>query len=367
MPNNAVLQDLKEQKQDTSFDKNLMHFNLKMVCFAGLFPYEKICNTPRKLQLYHAYQISLYILYFPIFLSHFMKLYEELGDLQVAIETFTHIVMGIASYICPLIIDWDYAYKVTCKVHMYMTTESTIKIDNRMMDILRETQRNCKHTSLFMIILGMALLCCDLYDIFILHFVEYIAGVEHKYKMNPNAANMYESLLLQKYPFSCWLPFAEMSITWHLATYIYITLPVLAMALRAGAMVTLFTAKITYVSLQFQFVSKALEDISNIEDSDNQIQDNTFSSLEEQHTCDELNYRKFQVPAGDDESCQTLSQENVPKCWNISLYNDKSISTADCLKGKEHEKCSDRLHPGNKSSPEDCLASIIKGHQEAIW
>jgi hypothetical protein len=36
-------------------------------------------------------------------------------------------------------------------------------------------------------ILGTVLMFCDLYDIFILHFVENIVGVEHKYKRIPNA------------------------------------------------------------------------------------------------------------------------------------------------------------------------------------
>jgi hypothetical protein len=63
---NAVVQYLKEKKQDAICDDNLLNFNLKALCFAGLFPYEKICNTPRKLKLYHAYQITSYVLYCPI-------------------------------------------------------------------------------------------------------------------------------------------------------------------------------------------------------------------------------------------------------------------------------------------------------------
>jgi hypothetical protein len=64
-------------------------------------------------------------------------------------------------------------------------------------------------------ILGIVLIFCDLYYIFILHFLENIVGVEHKYQRNPNAANVYESLLLEKYPFSCWTPFGEKSVTAH--------------------------------------------------------------------------------------------------------------------------------------------------------
>jgi hypothetical protein len=65
MVKNTVVQYLKEKKQDDSCDENLQHFNLKALCFAGLFPYEKICNTPRKLKLYRAYQITVYGLYCP--------------------------------------------------------------------------------------------------------------------------------------------------------------------------------------------------------------------------------------------------------------------------------------------------------------
>jgi len=44
--------------------------------------------------------------------------------------------------------------------------------------------------------LGVVLVFCEFYDIFILLFVENIVGVEHKYEKNPNAANIYESSLL---------------------------------------------------------------------------------------------------------------------------------------------------------------------------
>jgi len=53
---------LKKKKQDASCDEHLMHFSLKVICLAGVFPCEKICNTPSKLKLYRAYQ-SLYMSY----------------------------------------------------------------------------------------------------------------------------------------------------------------------------------------------------------------------------------------------------------------------------------------------------------------
>ena len=90
MVNNIVVGYLKVQKQDVSGDECFLHLGLKTLCFAGFFPYEKICNTPSKLKLYHAYQITLYVLYCPILFSQIVKFYMMYEDLQVAIETITH-------------------------------------------------------------------------------------------------------------------------------------------------------------------------------------------------------------------------------------------------------------------------------------
>jgi hypothetical protein len=80
--------------------------------------------------------------------------------------------------------------------------------------------------------------------------VENIVGVEHKYKKNPNAANVYESLLIEKYPFSCWTPFDEKSVTAHLAIYIYTVIPVLMMALKGGSATSVVIGTLIYASLQ---------------------------------------------------------------------------------------------------------------------
>jgi len=42
MVNNVVVQYPKEQKQDVACDESLLHLYLKALCFAGIFPYEKI-------------------------------------------------------------------------------------------------------------------------------------------------------------------------------------------------------------------------------------------------------------------------------------------------------------------------------------
>jgi hypothetical protein len=368
MVNNTVVQYLKEQEQDVSNDECFLHFGLKALCLAGLFPYDKICNTPSKLKLYRAYQITLYILYCPILFSQIVKLYMMYEDLQVAIENITHIAMGVSSYIILAFINWNEVYKMIRKIDMSMPDKCTTEIDKKTTELLRETQQKCKYTSLFLIILGEVLLICDLYDIFILHFVENRVGVEHKYKRNPNAANVYESLLLEKYPFSCWTPFDETSIMAHLAIYIYTAIPVLMMGLKGGSVASVLIGTLKYTSLQFKFVSKSLEDFSNMEDSDSsQIEQNTFSTLDDQPMCEEFIYRSCQISATDSESFQTPSQAQIPECSNVQQCRDTSITTAHCVKDQEHKKDSDRLNSGNKSSPENCLKTIIKNHQEALW
>jgi hypothetical protein len=365
--NNVFSRYFKKQKQDVSCDESLLHFSLKMLCLAGVFPYEKICNTPSKLKLYHAYQITLYILYCPILFSQIVKLYLISEDLQLAIETVTHIAIGVASYIVMVFINWNEVYKMTCKIEMSMPNKHKTQIDRKTAEILRETQQKYKYTSLFVIILGEVLLFCDLYDIFILHFVEYIVGVEHKYKKNANAANIYESLLLEKYPFSCWTPFDEKSLMAHLVIYVYTAIPVLMMALKGGSVASVLIGTLTYTSLQFTFARNSMEELSNTKDSDTQIEQNTFTTLDDQHTCEELNDRNCQVHATDSESFQTPSQAKIHESCNIHKCRDTSITTALCVKDQEHKKASDRLPSGNKSLQEDCVKTVIKNHQEAIW
>jgi len=345
-----------------------MDFSLKVICLAGVFPYEKICNTPSKLKLFRAYQITLYVLYCPVLFSQFVTLYLTYGNLQVVIETITHIVMGVGPYIIVASMNWNKIYKVTCKADMSMTTIRITQSDRKTTEILRESWQKYKFTSFFVIILGVVLAFCDLYDIFILHFVENIVGVEHKHKKSPNAANIYESLLLEKYPFSCWTPFDEKSAMVHLATYIHTIIPVLMMAPKAGSFTSVVFGTLIYSSLQFKFVSKSLENLSNMEDSDSsQTEQNTNTTLDEQHMCEEFNYRDCQFHATDSESFQTPSQAQIPECCNIHKYRDTSITTAHCVMDQEHKKGSCRLPSDNKSSPEDCIKTIIKKHQEAIW
>jgi hypothetical protein len=67
---NIVVQYLKQKKQDVFGDDNLLHFSLKTLCFTGIYPYENVCNTPRRLKLFHAYRITLFLLYCPILFSY---------------------------------------------------------------------------------------------------------------------------------------------------------------------------------------------------------------------------------------------------------------------------------------------------------
>jgi len=292
MVNNTAAQYFKEEKQDASCDENVLHFSFKMLCLAGVFPYDKFCNTPSKLKLYHVYQITLCVLYSPIFFSQFVKLYLAFEDLQVVIETVTHIVVGVNDYIIVPSINWNKFYKMICKIDMSMTTKRITQSGSKTTEILRKSKQKYKFMSLFVIILGTCLLLSNFYDIFILHFVENIVGVEHKYKKNPNTANMYESLLLEKYSSRCWIPFDEKSVMVHLAVYIYTAIPVLMMSLKCGSATSVVIDTLIYTSLHFKFMSKSLEYLSNMEHFDNtQIEENTFSTVEEQHMCGGFYYR----------------------------------------------------------------------------
>jgi hypothetical protein len=274
--------------------------------------------------------------------------------------------MGTGAYFVTSCINWNEFHRITCKIDLSLPTKATTQIDRNTTEILKETRKKCKLMSKFVIIMGTVLLFCDLYDIFLLHFVENLVGVEHKYKRNPNAANIYESLLLEKYPFSCWTPFDKTSITAHLATYIYTVTPVFMMALRSGSVTCCIFGVLIYTSLQFKFVSQSLEKLNSVENSDSQIEQNTITSQDKQKMSEESNYRIFQVSATDDEVGHTPSQAQVPECSNIPKNTDTSISTAHCVKDQELKTDSGRLLSDTKSSPESCVITIIKNHQQVI-
>jgi hypothetical protein len=366
MVNNTVVPLVKEKKQEVSCDENFLHLGLKLLCFTGVFPYEKVCNTPKKLKLFRAYQITLYVLYCPIFFSQFVKLYLALEDLQVAVETITHIFISASAYIITPSINWNEIYKLICKIDMCMPTKRTTQIDKETKDILREARKKYKFSLLFAFILGEVLLFCDIYDIFILHFVESIVGVQHKYKTNSNTASIFESLLLAKYPFSCWTPFDEKSITAHLVMYIYTPIPVLMIALKAGSTFVILVGTSIYTSLQFKFVNNSLEHLSNMEDPVSQIEQNTSSSLDKQHTFEERNDRNLKVSAADGEEFQTQGLAQSPENSIKHENTNTSITVAPCVKDQERNVDSDRPPSDNKLSSEDCLIIIIKNHQEAI-
>jgi hypothetical protein len=139
------------------------------------------------------------------------------------------------------------------------------------------------------------------------------------------------------------------------------------MALKAGSVTSVLSGTMRYISFQFKLVSKSLEELNNMEDSDIQTGQKIFSTLGEQRPFEKLNERNLQVSATDSESFQTPSQEHIPEFCNIQPNRDTNITTAHCVKDQEHKKGSDRLPSGNKSSPEDYVKTIIKNHQEAIW
>jgi hypothetical protein len=154
MVNNTAVQYFKEHKQGASCDENILHFSLKMLCLAGVFPYEKFCNTLSKLKLYRVYQITLCVLYSPIFFSQFVKLYLAFEDLQVVIETDTHIVVGVNDYIIMPSITWNKFYKMIRKLDMSMTTKRITQCGSKTTEILRKSKQKYKFMSLFVTILG---------------------------------------------------------------------------------------------------------------------------------------------------------------------------------------------------------------------
>jgi hypothetical protein len=276
-------------------------------------------------------------------------------------------MMGVGSYIFPAFMNWNEIYQLICKVDMSMQNKCLPEIDRKETEILRETRQKCKYISLFLIILGTFGLFCELNDIFILHIVETIVGVEHKYKINPNATNVYELLLLEKYPFNCWTPFGEKSVTAHLAIYIYTAIQVFMMALRGGSTASVLVVTMIYISLQFKFVSNSLEDLGNMETSNSHIEENTSSSPDTQYTCKKSTYREIPVSATDGDPFHTPSQAQTPECSNNQQNRDTSTNTRHCVTDQEHQTDSDGLPSDNKASLEDRVITIIKNHQEAIW
>jgi hypothetical protein len=68
----------------------------------------------------------------------------------------------------------------------------------------------------------------------------------------------------------------------HLAIYIYTAIPVLIMAFKAGSVTSVVIGTLIYTSIQFKFVSKSLENVSNMEHSgSSQIEQNACSTLDE--------------------------------------------------------------------------------------
>jgi hypothetical protein len=297
------------------------------------------------------------------------------GDLQVTVDTIQHIVLGFGAYIITAFINWNDVYKLICKIDMSMKNKISTENDRMTRDILRETQQKYTYISTFVIIIAIVGMLCDLFDIFILHFVESIFGVEHKYKRNTNAASLYESLLLEKYPFSCWTPFGETSVTAHIAVYLYTAIPVLLLAFRTGSVASVLLGTMIYISLQFKFVNKSMEYLSNMENSDSLIEKKTVNSQGKHHICEESNYTNTLLPAtiGEinkerkNESLQSPSQAQVAECSNKPKHTNTTINTAHCVNDQEPKTGADILTSDNKLSPEDSLIAIIKNHQEAIW
>jgi hypothetical protein len=355
MTNNTAGSDNVERKEDVSWTQNLMHLHFKALCAAGFLPYEEICNTPRKVKLYRVYQIGIYVLYTLLLFSQILKLYYKPENLLVVIETLTRMTQGAAAYVSPLFVNWNEIYKLMHKFQMTIVSKPTTRHNSKKMEILKETKHRTELVQTIAFILGQATVICDLCGEFILYFVEFLVGIEHQYKRIPNLSNIYVTLLLQKYPFSSWVPYDETSITAHIMAYLYATFPILELAFRVGIIMSVFMSICMYSALQFQFVSMSLEALNNVEESVCEIQKKSFNNQREQGTAQELNYGISQVNTKFDESGQITEKENAPQ-----LRSERITDPVDFAKGKQ------RFKTDNKLSPEDCLVDIIRDHQEAI-
>ncbi|XP_033607049.1 uncharacterized protein LOC117282251 [Cryptotermes secundus] len=349
-----------EQIEDSSWAQNLMHQQFKVLCAAGLLPYEEICNTPRMVKLYRVYQVGIYVLYTPLLFSQILTLYHKSGNLFIAIESVTHMVMGAAAYLSPLLVNWNEAYVLMRKFQMTIVSKPTTRHNSKKMKVLKETKHKSEFLQLAAFILGQVTVICDLCEVFILYLVEYLVGIEHQYKRIPNISTIHVTLLLQKYPFSSWVPFGETSITAHIMTYLYAIFPVLELAFRVGVITSVLMSICMYSALQFQFVSMSLDGLNNVDESACEIQNKAFDSQQEQGTAQDLNYRISQVNTKFDESGQITEKEHASQLHDNKKHSKRITDPVNFAKDKEN------FRPDNKLSPEDCLVDIIRDHQEAI-
>jgi hypothetical protein len=121
-----------------------------------------------------------------------------------------------------------------------------------------------------------------------------------------------------------------------------------------------------YTTLHFKFVRESLEELSTMEHSDKLTEQNTPSTPDEQHKCEEFNNTNIPVPATDGEPFHTPSQAQITECSNQHKNTDTSITEVYCVKDKENKTDVDGLPSDNRLSPEECVLTIIKNHQEAI-
>jgi hypothetical protein len=349
-----------EQKGDAAWTQNLMHQHFKALCFAGLFPYEEICNTPRKAKLYRVYQFGIYLLYIPLLLSQMLKLYHKPGNLFVIIETVTHVAMGAAAYLSPFFVNWNEAYNLMRKFQIAIISNTATRNNSKKMQILKETKRKAEYVTSTAFILGQATVICDLCDVFILYLIEYLVGLEHTYKTIPDISNIYVTLLLQKYPFSSWVPYDETSIIAHLMTYLYAIFPLIQLAFRVGVMTSTLMGICMYSALQFQFVSMSLENLNDMEDTACVIQNKAFNIKLEHGRYDALHYGVSKLSNTFEESNQRAEKEKDSQLRKKKTRNGKVCDPVDFAKDTQ------QFSPGDKLSPVDCLIDIIRDHQEAI-
>ena len=132
------------------------------------------------------------------------------------------------------------------------------------------------------------------------------------------------------------------------------------MALKCGCATSVVIGTLIYASLQLKFVSKSLENLSNMEDSD-------CSQIEQKHSV--LYTGSIRVKNSTTESVKSMQQivnhfryQAKHESQIVVTYTntDTSITTADCVMDQERKKGSCRLPSDNISSLEDCIKTIIK-------
>jgi hypothetical protein len=65
-------------------------------------------------------------------------------DMQLVAETINHIAIGLGPYVTLLFINWNELYKSICKIDMSIQNKSTMQIDRKKTEIMRDARKKYK-------------------------------------------------------------------------------------------------------------------------------------------------------------------------------------------------------------------------------